>query len=689
MAERKTLEIVAKLKDLVSKNTGRIRESISRMSLGISRSFQSATRAVFNMRTALLGLAGGAVAREFVSAGASVQRFRVQLEALMQDEARAAKVLNDIRRFAAESPLETENLVEAFVNLEAVGVPAAERAVKQLGNVAVIFNRDIRDVASGFIGVETEVLRRLGVELKRAGDTAVLQSGKIRIETENTTVAIREALLELWGKRFPNAMERAGTMWDAQMAKFRGALFELRADMVAHVMPSIGKTLDRLSDAINRNRDRIVAMARSMGQVWSLAVEFIKKKFDNTLGSTAWWARVPERAVKATWGIVSAFLGALQIIMKNWREVGSLIFQPILTAVAIGFRTLFTQIQESIRALVNWMSFALPDSWVEAVNSMRLTWDEAARFNQDAIEDMLTKVKASFDVIIGEIRDAGVNSENIGGALEEAGRSTGLLALVQRINAVVERNLEAVKKTRAALGGGAPATGGGPVLGSAGAGGQEGDRDPNKKTFWQELKESIANTLTELSKFEIKASEIAQNVGEAFQTSFGRAFKNVAKGMQSVGDAMKSILDSVLERIADVLLQIAAMKAQALASRALLGAGFNLGFTAANGAIMAGGWQPAASFAAGGIVRGPTLGILGDNSSRVEAAVPMPDGKHIPVDLRGGGQSEINVNFTVVATDPRGIQQMLVGEKRTIIDLFREALATEPGLRNEVRGIRR
>jgi len=55
---------------------------------------------------------------------------------------------------------------------------------------------------------------------------------------------------------------------------------------------------------------------------------------------------------------------------------------------------------------------------------------------------------------------------------------------------------------------------------------------------------------------------------------------------------------------------------------------------------------PTGSFATGGIVTGPTLGLVGEGRYN-EAIVPLPDGKSIPVDLGGAASNQIVSNITV------------------------------------------
>jgi hypothetical protein len=66
--------------------------------------------------------------------------------------------------------------------------------------------------------------------------------------------------------------------------------------------------------------------------------------------------------------------------------------------------------------------------------------------------------------------------------------------------------------------------------------------------------------------------------------------------------------------------------------------GFAGFFRGANGGVAGGGWKPfpVTAFANGGMVNGPTLGLVGEGKYN-EAIVPLPDGRSIPVQMKGGG----------------------------------------------------
>jgi hypothetical protein len=77
-------------------------------------------------------------------------------------------------------------------------------------------------------------------------------------------------------------------------------------------------------------------------------------------------------------------------------------------------------------------------------------------------------------------------------------------------------------------------------------------------------------------------------------------------------------------------------------------------------------------FANGGIVTGPTLGLIGEGRYN-EAVVPLPDGRTIPVDLGGAagnkvevGQINISVENTGDTLSPQA-QKQIAGQVRAIV----------------------
>lgn len=177
--------------------------------------------------------------------------------------------------------------------------------------------------------------------------------------------------------------------------------------------------------------------------------------------------------------------------------------------------------------------------------------------------------------------------------------------------------------------------------------------------------------LDTVTKLRDSYRELASTIG----SSFGDAFKGIITGSMTAQEALAGFFQNLSNYFADAVSKMIAewLKVEAIKGlTSLLGdlggmfgggggsplSNLNapqtinnpLGFTAANGGIAAGGFR---AFATGGIVTGPTLGLVGEGRYN-EAVIPLPDGKSVPVDLggmSGGGGSPVNV---VVNVDAKG-----------------------------------
>ena len=176
----------------------------------------------------------------------------------------------------------------------------------------------------------------------------------------------------------------------------------------------------------------------------------------------------------------------------------------------------------------------------------------------------------------------------------------------------------------------------------------------------------------------IKAEELKtqmQGVASTIGTAFGDAFKGIITGSMTAQEALAGFFQNLSNYFADMVSKMIAdwLKVEALNGlKSLLGGlGGMFGggggvaqtsvssmpwlaeqgnyIASANGNVLPGGFQ---AFATGGIVTGPTLGLVGEGRYN-EAVIPLPDGKSVPVDLGGlsGGMSSapIMVNVSVDA----------------------------------------
>tara|TARA_B100001250_G_scaffold15210_1_gene13291 strand:- start:6629 stop:10627 length:3999 start_codon:yes stop_codon:yes gene_type:complete len=152
-------------------------------------------------------------------------------------------------------------------------------------------------------------------------------------------------------------------------------------------------------------------------------------------------------------------------------------------------------------------------------------------------------------------------------------------------------------------------------------------------------------------------AEQKQSLFDSIEGSMEGAFASIIEGSKSAKDAFADMAKSIIKHIIKMVAEM--MVAKILSSSMfswLAPAGKDGGISPGlkKGGIMpayaGGGYSagPKRNFSRGGTARGPNSGynaILHGN----EAVVPLPDNRHIPVEMKGGGgqQNNVTVNVTM------------------------------------------
>jgi lambda family phage tail tape measure protein len=168
------------------------------------------------------------------------------------------------------------------------------------------------------------------------------------------------------------------------------------------------------------------------------------------------------------------------------------------------------------------------------------------------------------------------------------------------------------------------------------------------ESFGNQISKSFAETVKQ-------SGELAQNLGATLGNAFlglgDQLADFVTTGKMQFADFARSVLND--------LTRIFIKAAMFEALRAIVPSGSSfarfLGF--ANGGIMtSNGSMPLRRYANGGIATSPQIAMFGEGS-RPEAYVPLPDGRSIPVTMRGGGEmGNIVVNVDAAGSAVQGNQ---------------------------------
>ena len=212
----------------------------------------------------------------------------------------------------------------------------------------------------------------------------------------------------------------------------------------------------------------------------------------------------------------------------------------------------------------------------------------------------------------------------------------------------------------------------------------------NKSLLPEQVEEQalFQEQINAANEYRKKMEGIASSIGN----SFGEAFKGIITGSMTAQEALAGMFQSIADSFADMVAQMiaeylkmalikgimsiigmvagaaapglssafgasgpsfnaGAFSGPALSPGAAFGGGGAPDFSGAFGGGGGAAFNPSAfsipAFANGGMVTGPTMGLVGEGRYN-EAIVPLPDGKSIPVQLAGGdGGNQIISNITV------------------------------------------
>ena len=329
-----------------------------------------------------------------------------------------------------------------------------------------------------------------------------------------------------------------------------------------------------------------------------------------------------------------------------------------------------------------------------------------AQRNKTAMQDAADQERVNGLIIGGMTRQAAeakVTAENLRGnykkALEEATRQVEIAAAAEEVLAAARRlggketeaqtakynalaqALKDAKKAKEDLKGQAP-----DVEGAA-TGTEAAAVPKTASSYIADGVSAAQERLAELTNTGYQVVQAANAIGDAF----GTAFKGLVSGSMTAQEALAGMFQSIADHFADMVAQmiaeylkmalikgimsiigmVAGAAAPGLSSAfGASGPSFNAGAFSgpalSPGAAFGGGGAPDFSgafggggaafnpsafsipaFANGGMVTGPTMGLVGEGRYN-EAIVPLPDGKSIPVQLAGGdGGNQIISNITV------------------------------------------
>lgn len=157
---------------------------------------------------ATLGL--GVIAADIARANAEFQRLQAALTVATGSAGQASVAFNEIRKFAATTPYELNQSVEAFLRLKNLGLDPSIQSMRSYGNTASAMGKDLMQMVEAVADATTgefERLKEFGIKASKAGDEVAFTFQGVTTTVKNNADAIQQYLLAIGNTQFAGGME--------------------------------------------------------------------------------------------------------------------------------------------------------------------------------------------------------------------------------------------------------------------------------------------------------------------------------------------------------------------------------------------------------------------------------------------------------------------------------------------------
>ena len=621
MAQKLNIDIVARDKS---------KQALGNVQKGLSRLKQS----VFNLKNAFIGLGAGLVVKGFVDAGIQVENLSVQLKTLFGSAKEGEKALRSITKFAAGTPFELKNVQQGVTSLavvrkqaEAAGL-SFDDLLTLTGNVAAQMGGDF-----SFASFQIQKAFSTGIaaaeSLKERG-VAGMAGFKAGVSVNAMdTIKIMNAAFGKDGK-FGNLMEELSKTLFGTISNLKDAFFIFQVEVSKGFFKALKKNLGDLKKTVEENKKEIDEFGAMIGTGLSKAIngtasalKFLK---DNIGLLTEAFKLFISFKIVALFYSISVAIGVANGAMIGFNAT---VRKNLLIGSAVLVISQINRIIDGVKKLAN-----IGKDPIDAEDFL-----EDGKKMIEVIDRFGNKVK----IVVTDLS-------------QMEGAVINTLPAIKEAETAFQRMARIIKES----------------LSSFGDEAFGGFKDGLKNS----LDVSVFDRFEEAGKKSLKSLESAMTdfvmTGKLnFETLRIAITRSIVEAL--IGSAVTFALKKAtaifkLQAIREGLISAYKAGAKALASMPFP---FNL---AAAGAVIGTGLgivNKIKGFQSGGAVSKGEPIMVGEQGA--ELFIPNSTGQ-ITQSARGTGGGNTNVNFTINATDVRGVKELLIDNRATIVNVINSAL---------------
>jgi len=596
--------------DIVAKD--RSKQALNR----VQQSLGMVKGAVFNLRNAFLGLGAGIVLKGIVSAGMQIEELGVQLEALFGSAKKGKDALDVVTKFAKTTPFELSNIQQGVTALATVSEKAEslwisfEELLKITVNTAVQLGGD-------FALASQQIQRSFSAGIGSADlfrDRAVTAmagfSAGVKTSVDESILGLARAFGT--GGKFGELTNKLANTLKGTISNLKDAFFTIQTEIASGFFDELKRQLGDLKEFTETNDQAIRRLSREMGE--NLAVAVLKLS------------------------------NGIKTLTTNFRDM-----QSVIGLLAIAFGGLFGKIAGA-GLIIDDINRRLK-KLAGKDNEIKLKLPNTRDFHKTMIQVKESVVDlAKAEKAIAEAKEKQLKLQNF--LLDEANKKR------RKFHELEVEGLKKFKEMNKSF----------------------GEMNENSLTKIQEkftnigttIKEGLNNGITSFSNALARAIILGEDLGKSFKNMVVNAL------VQTLGLLIEVIIRMGIQKILGIDLEnqekvhlnimrkkTAELKKQVGLSLILAALGF---FTGGSFLSTSGGSMKRAS---GGSVQKNQPYMVGEQGA--ELFIPNSSGQ-ITQSARGTGGGETNVNFTINATDVRGVKELLIDNRATIVNVINSAL---------------
>ena len=265
----------------IKAETAKLRKGLDQVNQKLDKTNQKAksSTSAFKSLAKVFAVIGFAkIGKDIVNTSRQFEDLEATLKAITGSAEGAALSMDMVREFTKGTTFQLQNVSSAFTTLLNAGIAPTSDTLKDFGNLAAAFGKDITQIAQATFNAttgETEMLKQFGIKAKLEGDKISM------IFREQETVIGRNST-EIVGYLRNIAQENFDTALEERLNTVSGVFSNL-LDGVAELFNAIGES--GLNDVLKRTGKRLIQLAQAAEPLGAMIGEGIGKAF-NLLGKT-------------------------------------------------------------------------------------------------------------------------------------------------------------------------------------------------------------------------------------------------------------------------------------------------------------------------------------------------------------------------------------------------------------------